>query len=159
MSFLAWVARQSFTYSQCLSPFRSNALRASVWWLISVSETICHIYFTTAYLSDNVSSCRSLREAWLSTALLNSQSLQVTYPFLPLFSACHFNCFLGSSNSLPSLHQRTVFLFLILLAEAGKEQETNSKVSAELLVAQEQPFLQCATPQKALSSHRVVQDP
>lgn len=46
-----------------------------------------------------------------------------------------------------------VFLFLTLLAEA------KSKAGVELLVAQEQLFLQCAMPQKALSSHRVVQDP
>lgn len=72
-----------------------------MWSVISASETIHHIYFTTAYLSDNVSSCRSRREAWLSTALLNSQSLQVTYPFLPLFSACHFNGFSGRGKFSP----------------------------------------------------------
>lgn len=52
-----------------------------------------------------------------------------------------------------------VFLFLIPLAEAGREQGTDSKVRAELLVTQKQRFLKCAMPQKALSSHRVVRDP
>lgn len=65
----------------------------------------------------------------------------------------------GRANSLPSPHQRMVFLFLIPLAEAGREQGTDSEVRAELLVTQKQRFLKCAMPQKALSSHRVVRDP
>lgn len=64
-------------------------------------KTICHIYFIAAWLSDNISSCRSQREAWLSTALPNSCSLQVTHPFLPLFSACQFNGFLGRGKFAP----------------------------------------------------------
>ena len=78
-----------------------NAFRALVLWVTSVSEKICHVYFTTACLSHNVSSCRSQIEAWLSTALLNSQPLLATYPFLPVFSACCFHDFWGRGKFSP----------------------------------------------------------
>lgn len=83
-------------------PFFSdpNALRASEWWVISFWNNLpylfhhCVSFWQCFFL-------QTTRQILAFTAILNSQSLQATYPFPPLFSVFHFNGFLGRDKFSP----------------------------------------------------------
>lgn len=119
-----------------------NTVRALAWWVISVWNNLPYLlqHFISFWY------CFFLQITKRSLAFHSFPKFPVTANhclFLPLFSACYFK----------------VFLFFIPSAMAESEQGIYCWVGAVLLVAEEQTVLQCATPQKALSSHQVVQDP